>query len=63
MMGLRLNEGVCCKRFENLSGYSFSKDKLTFLKSLKLIKQKKENISTTDSGRRVLNSVLAELLD
>ena len=63
MMGLRLNEGVNFKRFENLSGSSFSEEKLSFLKSIQLIEQKKENIIATFSGRKVLNSVLAELLN
>ena len=63
MMGLRLNEGVNFKRFENLSGSSFSEEKLSFLKSIQLIEQKKGNIIATFSGRKVLNSVLAELLN
>ena len=63
MMGLRLNEGINFKRFENLSGSSFSKEKLSFLKSIQLIEQKKGNIIATFSGRKVLNSVLAELLN
>lgn len=63
VMGLRLNEGVNCKRFKNLSDYPFSEDKLTFLKSMQLIEQKKGNITATFSGRKVLNSVLAELLN
>ena len=63
MMGLRLNEGVNFKRFENLSGSSFSKEKLSLLKSIQLIEQKKGNIIATFSGRKVLNSVLAELLN
>ena len=63
MMGLRLNEGVNFKRFENLSGSAFSEEKLSFLKSIQLIEQKKGNIIATFSGRKVLNSVLAELLN
>ena len=63
MMGLRLNEGVNFERFENLSGSSFSEEKLSFLKSIQLIEQKKGNIIATFSGRKVLNSVLAELLN
>ena len=63
MMGLRLNEGFNFKRFENLSGSSFSEEKLSFLKSIQLIQQKKGNIIATFSGRKVLNSVLAELLN
>ena len=63
MMGLRLDEGVNCKRFETLSGSSFSENKLTFLKSMQLIEQKEENIIATFSGKKVLNSVLAEILN
>jgi oxygen-independent coproporphyrinogen-3 oxidase len=63
MMGLRLSEGINFKRFENLSGSSFSEEKLSFLKSIQLIEQKKGNIIATFSGRKVLNSVLAELLN
>jgi oxygen-independent coproporphyrinogen-3 oxidase len=63
MMGLRLNEGINFKRFENLSGSSFSEEKLSFLKSIQLIEQKEGNIIATFSGRKVLNSVLAELLN
>ena len=62
-MGLRLNEGINFKRFENLSGSSFSEEKLSFLKSIQLIEQKEGNIIATFSGRKVLNSVLAELLN
>jgi coproporphyrinogen III oxidase-like Fe-S oxidoreductase len=58
-----LNEGINFKRFENLSGCSFSEEKLSFLKSIQLIEQKKGNIIATFSGRKVLNSVLAELLN
>ena len=63
IMGLRLNEGVDCKRFQNLSGFPLCDGKLTFLKSIQLIEQKKRNITATFSGRKVLNSVLAELLN
>jgi oxygen-independent coproporphyrinogen-3 oxidase len=63
MMGLRLNEGINFKRFESLSGSSFSEEKLSFLKSIQLIEQKEGNIIATFSGRKVLNSVLAELLN
>ena len=63
MMGLRLNEGINLKRFEHLSGSSFSEEKLSFLKSIQLIEQKEGNIISTFSGRKVLNSVLAELLN
>jgi oxygen-independent coproporphyrinogen-3 oxidase len=63
MMGLRLNEGINFKRFENLSGSFFSEEKLSFLKSIQLIEQKEGNIIATFSGRKVLNSVLAELLN
>ena len=63
MMGLRLNEGVNFNRFENLSGSPFSKEKLSFLESIQLIQQKKGNIIATFSGRKVLNSILAELLN
>ena len=63
MMGLRLNEGVNFKRFENLSGSPFSEEKLSFLKSIQLIEQKNGNIIATFSGRKVLNSILAELLN
>ena len=63
IMGLRLTEGIDCERFKALSGSSFSDDKIAFLKSIKLIEQKKGYLNTTFSGRKVLNSVLAELLN
>ena len=63
MMGLRLKEGINYQRFKNLSGSAFSKTKLNFLKDLNLIKEKDGYIATTNSGRKVLNSVLTELLN
>ena len=63
MMGLRLKEGINYQRFKNLSGSAFSKTKLNFLKDLNLIKEKGGYIATTNSGRKVLNSVLTELLN
>jgi oxygen-independent coproporphyrinogen-3 oxidase len=63
MMGLRLTEGIDCERFKALSGSSFSDDKIAFLKSIKLIEQKGGYLNATFSGRKVLNSVLAELLN
>ena len=63
MMGLRLTEGIDCKRFRALSGSSFSDEKIAFLKSIKLLEQKKSYLNATFSGRKVLNSVLAELLN
>ena len=63
MMGLRLTEGIDCKRFRALSGSSFSDEKVAFLKSIKLLEQKKSYLNATFSGRKVLNSVLAELLN
>ena len=63
MMGLRLTEGVDCERFRALSGSSFSDEKIAFLKSIKLVEQEKGYLNATFSGRKVLNSVLAELLN
>ena len=63
MMGLRLKEGINYQRFKDLSGSTFSKTKLNFLKDLNLIEEKDGYIATTNSGRKVLNSVLTELLN
>ena len=63
MMGLRLKEGINYQRFKKLSGSAFSKTKLNFLKDLNLIEEKDGYIATTNSGRKVLNSVLTELLN
>ena len=63
MMGLRLTEGVDCERFRALSGSSFSDEKIAFLKSIKLVEQEKGYLNATFTGRKVLNSVLAELLN
>jgi oxygen-independent coproporphyrinogen-3 oxidase len=63
IMGLRLTEGIDCERFKVLSGSSFSDAKIAFLKSIKLIEHKKGYLNATFSGRKVLNSVLAELLN
>lgn len=62
MMSMRLSEGMDRARFERLAGRSLSKERLGFLSDVGMIEIGTSHIATTLGGRRVLNAVLADLL-
>ncbi len=62
MMGLRLNEGVSLKRFEEVSTRKIDPERISFFAEKNLITVTADQLTTTPSGRLVLNRLLAELL-
>ena len=62
LMGMRLTEGICKKRYQNFFGYSAKSSAIQSLEYEGLIKTTSEKISTTPRGRMVLNYVIRELL-
>ena len=62
MMGLRLSEGVDLKRWSALSGRELNKDTLLGFQDLGLIRLDENRLYATQSGRMVLNTLLAEIL-
>ena len=63
LMGLRINEGIDLKRYQALAGRAMSQDRIEALKVLGFVKQTGDRLSATQTGRRVLNAVIAELAD
>ena len=61
LMGLRLSEGIDLSRFEALGG-TFAAGGLKMLKQQRLIEQDGARLWVTESGRLVLNAVIAELV-
>jgi oxygen-independent coproporphyrinogen-3 oxidase len=62
LMGLRLRSGVDVVRYTELAGRPLSPHSLTHLTDLGMISLSGSNLTVTDQGFRVLNSVIAELL-
>ena len=62
MMSLRLWEGCDMDRYKTLSGQDLDPIKLSFLTGLDLIVVENNHIKATPSGRRILNTILKELL-
>jgi len=62
MMGLRLNEGVSLQRFEEVSTRKIDPVRISFFAEKNLITVTADQLTTTPSGRLVLNRLLAELL-
>jgi oxygen-independent coproporphyrinogen-3 oxidase len=62
MMALRLSEGLDRARYRAMRGQDFDPDVLDRLCSLDMIEVTPERITATLQGRRILNTVLAELL-
>ena len=63
LMGLRLSEGVSQARFEALSGQSLDRAELEALRDagLLVIDDARNRIAATNSGRQVLNALIASL--
>ncbi|WP_428927304.1 radical SAM family heme chaperone HemW [Marinibacterium sp. SX1] len=62
IMGMRLSEGLDMGRFARLSGAELRPDTLDHLQDLGLIYIESGRLKTTESGRTLLNSVIAELI-
>ncbi len=63
LMGLRISEGIDATEFERLAGQPVDLGKIASLAELGLIAQRGHRISATPAGRRILNAVIAELVD
>lgn len=63
MMGLRLREGIDLDRYEHLARRELSETLLSKLSEIGLLARSGNRISTTASGRIVLDSVLKELIN
>ncbi len=62
LMGLRLVEGIDLARYEALSGRCFDPARLAMLQEEKLVEPvANSRIRATQSGRLVLNALVAEL--
>jgi len=61
MMGLRLSEGVCLSRLQNL-GLRISGKKIRQIEENGFLTRSKEQLSATHEGRLVLDAILRELL-
>jgi len=62
MMALRLSEGLDRHRYTAMRGRDFEPDALDRLENLGMIRATADRITATLDGRRILNTVLAELL-
>ena len=63
LMCLRISEGMDRKRYEALAGKAMSQSKIDSLVEMNLLRETGNKIQATQSGRRVLNALIAELVD
>jgi oxygen-independent coproporphyrinogen-3 oxidase len=63
LMGLRINEGIHLARYEALAGKPVEQKRIEALAALGLATQSNGHLMATAAGRRVLNSLIAELAD
>lgn len=61
LMGMRIAEGIDLRRYAELGGKPLDEHRLSQLAELGLIDRRGGMISATPAGRRVLNSLIAEL--
>lgn len=62
MMGLRINEGINLDRFQALAKSPLDSEKVKTLKSHGFVEIDGQFLKTTPAGRRILNTVLSELI-
>jgi oxygen-independent coproporphyrinogen-3 oxidase len=62
LMGLRIADGIDHRRYAELGGKPLDERRLSAIAELGLIDRRGEMISATPAGRRVLNSLIAELV-
>ena len=64
LMGLRIDEGIDLTRYETLAGKPMSQDKITAMADMGFVTMRSNTrLAATQSGRRLLNAVIAELAD
>ncbi len=61
LMGLRLAEGIDLARYGTLSGRAIEEGRISALMELGLLTRDGNQLTATQSGRRILNAVIAEL--
>jgi oxygen-independent coproporphyrinogen-3 oxidase len=62
LMGMRLNKGICKKRYEHFFGHTPDAKIMQELESNELIKSNSDRVFTTKRGRLLLNYVIGEML-
>ncbi len=62
LMGLRVSDGIDMARFLHLAGHPLDAAKVRYLTEIGMVDQNGTRLAATHSGRRVLNSVISELL-
>ncbi len=64
LMGLRISEGIDLQRYEKLAGRPMAQEKIRAMMDLGMVTMTSNSrLAATQSGRRVLNAVIAELAD
>ncbi len=64
LMGLRIDEGIDLTRYEALAGKPMAQEKITAMADLGFVEMRgNSRLAATQSGRRLLNAVIAELAD
>jgi len=62
LMGLRLKEGIDPKRFAQIAGEPFAKEKIDHLGEIGMINATDDRVIVTDQGFNVLNAVIENLI-
>ncbi|WP_281967118.1 radical SAM family heme chaperone HemW [Roseovarius nanhaiticus] len=62
MMGLRVNQGVDLRRYQEISGGPLDPQKIADLVDIEMVRVQNDRLMATEKGRPVLNAVIAELL-
>jgi oxygen-independent coproporphyrinogen-3 oxidase len=64
LMGLRISEGVSLSRYVSMAGRAIPHQTLAMLADLGMLTMKdNDRLTATPRGRRVLNAVIAELVE
>lgn len=61
LMGLRIDDGIARRRYEQLAGRAMDDKKIAYLEELGLLAVDGNTLTASASGRRVLDAVIAEL--
>jgi oxygen-independent coproporphyrinogen-3 oxidase len=62
LMGLRVSDGIDMTRYANIAGAPPDAATVQHLTDIGMVEQRESRLAATPSGRRVLNSVISELL-